>query len=363
MNENSETRDNEQGRHLPKNKFSESVTDRSDTKEGIGVNHKVSDDAEKAIDVTEELEEIKSNYSQTIEKDMPELSKNIPKTEEKFDLMDDSENIIELTEVVSDFSAQDIEVIESAKEALDPESVLPEAEILELAEESVEGKPEEQEIIDLIEEVSESTNDVHSIETTDARENLNSKCFQENKEKSDFLVSDAGEEEKIRHEQNDKPFWGSGLEKTFEFEEALSRDGREINEDDPAYCLGIEFEEDISEGQKVNDQFLKTCIPKGISAKTKQVEYSDELPPEEKKYITLFFNNIETEDSYSDKKQLPYTMESVKLPEDVMDAALERVIQKMFSEKIEHMIKEAVRRAIPEDIHEIKKLLSENEKK
>lgn len=372
MSENTKTNGNEKGRYLQDETFSDKITEPPHMKEEIEVMNKTPDDNEEIIDLTEELEDVESYYFQKGEKDIAELKEKSLNPEGKADLMDDNEEVIDLTEVVSGFSNEEAEVIELTDEIT--ESALPVAEIVELTEKAPEDNPEEQEIIELIDEVPESgvneqkingagaESEAPPVEEGVSMETSGLEGLQEFKG-GDFDISEPGEE-------GENSSIGSGLKKTFEFEEALLREDREINEDDPASWLGIEFEEDALEDRNEKNKFLRTYIPKRISADTKPAEGSGELRSEEnydkeedKKYVTLSFHNTEPVHLDSDAEKSLRTMESVKIPEDVIDAALERMIRKMFSEKIDHILKEAIGKSISEEIREIRKLLLENENK
>ncbi len=325
------------------------------------------------VDLTEELEDFESDYlTQKAEEKMADLKEKEPEAEKKADSTHGGEEIIDLTELVSDFSWDDTEVIELTDEV--KESALPVGEIIELTEKAAEPNWPEQEIIELTDEVApnkqisnEAESEAIFSEVIVLRETLPSKSLQENFSEN-FEISAHRGEGQNRYFEDDEPCWGSGLEKTFELEEALSREEREVNEDDPATCLGIEFEEAFSEDGDEKNQPLKRYYPKKTSVEVKLSESSEKLPAESKneiregkKYLNLSFQTMEPSYFDSDAEKPRQATASIKIPEDIIDAALERVIRKVFSEKIEHIFKVAIEKAISEDMHKFRNLLLENE--
>ncbi len=78
------------------------------------------------------------------------------------------------------------------------------------------------------------------------------------------------------------------------------------------------------------------------------------------RYISLSFEKAAAENLGSESDEAKANVGAVNLSEEAIDKALERVIRKVFADKIERILLEAVKKVVTEDIERLKKLILEN---
>jgi len=224
------------------------------------------------------------------------------------------EAILELEEEIKDVRTGDEEIIDLLEATEDREAVEDEA-IIDLKEEVAEEPTGDEEIIDLVEATEEATEKVQdeSIDTEEQKAteddtyiDLTVKISEKNRETKD-IGEPVADEADLSHEFDDID----------ELDNDLIRESDDFTD---------EFDMDAITNAASEDDFTDSL---GIELDSKEEISGDLFEP----------------DSITDEK---------------IEAALERVIKKVFYEKIDRLLAEAIEKTVTREIEKLKKALLED---
>jgi len=226
--------------------------------------------------------------------------------EEAVDTSQDDEEIIDLLEAADE---PDVDVITEGMVAQEPESEQ-DSELIEFEEETFDVSQDDEEIIDLLEAADEP-------DVTDEKESI----FTQEAESSEEIITLT---EAISDVPQEIEEIGEPLHITENaFEEA--EDLTDLNTDllkEPR-VLDDEFDEEVAEDQAPSDDFVDSL---GMELDTKEDISEDAL-------------------------------ESEKVSDTQIEAALERVIKNMFYEKIDGILIEVIEKTVTREIERLKSIL------
>ncbi|OEU66919.1 MAG: hypothetical protein BBJ57_09535 [Desulfobacterales bacterium PC51MH44] len=239
----------------------------------------------------------------------------------------EEEEIIELTEKVTDALPDDDEIIDLVEAADEPpvegekESIVaetaepPEEDILELTEEATDTSPDDDEIIDLVDAADE-------LPIYGEKESLVAEAAEPTEDEEIIGLTEAISDTPQEIEEIGKPIHVAA-EASADADDSPGLEAEPIEE---AIDFHDELDEEVGLDQALQDDFVDSL-------------------------------GMELDSDKADSKDLS---EAVDVSDEQVETALERVIKKMFYEKIDGILVEVIEKTVTSEIERLKNILLED---